>query len=225
VDSDLSDVGEGNDGGNLQDDSENEAPDSSDKSERSDGSEDDSDEEEEVGVQGTPSPRTLPIRSGKQLDSPVRVRGMLKRLGDAGRSPTVIGQMDAKTTRRGVRGQPKEGANMVFETVQEFAMKASGLLPNMERSEEEQMEGEPVDYSKVDPSKYKDIFENPATFEEAWFHPCPFQRKKWREAITKELTKMTQMKVWTKIKRSTMPPNRRCVKYKWVLEIKRDGRF
>ena len=104
MDSDLSDVGEGNDGGNLQDDSENEAPDSSDKSERSDGSEDDSDEEEEVGVQGTPSPRTLPIRSGKQLDSPVRVRGMLKRLGDAGRSPTVIGQMEAKTTRRSKHG-------------------------------------------------------------------------------------------------------------------------
>ena len=47
----------------------------------------------------------------------------------------------------------------------------------------------------------------------------------WREAITKELTKMTQMKVWTKIKRSMMPPNRRCVKYKWILEIKRDGHF
>ena len=49
---------------------------------------------------------------------------------------------------------------MVFETVQEFAMKASGLLPNMVRSDEEQVEGEPVDYSKVDPSRYKDIFES-----------------------------------------------------------------
>ena len=229
VDSDLSDVGEGNDEGNLQDDSESEAdeaPDASDKSEKSDERDDDSDEEEEVVVQGTPTtPRTLPIRSGRQLNSPARVRGMLKRLGDAGRSPTVIGHMEAKTTRRGVRGQPKEGANMVFETVQEFAMKASGMLPNMERNDEEQVEGEPIDYSKVDPSRYKDIFESPTTFEEAWFHPCPFQRKMWREAITKELTKMTQMKVWTKIKRSMMPPNRRCVKYKWVLEIKRDGRF
>jgi len=65
VDSDLSDVGEGNDEGNLQDDSESEAdeaPDASDKSEKSAKSEDDSDEEEEVGVQGTPTtPRTLPI--------------------------------------------------------------------------------------------------------------------------------------------------------------------
>ena len=47
-------------------------------------------------------------------------------------------------------------------------MKASGLLPNMERNDEERVEGEPVDYSKVDPSRYKDIFESPTTFEEAW---------------------------------------------------------
>jgi len=75
VDPDLSDVGEGNDEGNLQDDSESEAPDVSDKSERSDESEDDDsdEEEEEVGVQGTPTPITLPIRSGRQLDSPTRV--------------------------------------------------------------------------------------------------------------------------------------------------------
>ena len=113
VNSDLSDVGEGNEEGNLQDESESEAdevPDASDKSERSDKPDDDSDEEEEVGVQGAPTtPRTLPIRSGRQLNSPVRVRGMLKRLGNAGRSPTVIGHMEAKTTRGGVRGQPKEG--------------------------------------------------------------------------------------------------------------------
>ena len=81
VDSDLSDVGEGNDEGNLQDESESEAdeaPDASDKSERkSDEPDDDADEEEEAGVQGTPTtPRTLPIRSGRQLNSPARVRGM-----------------------------------------------------------------------------------------------------------------------------------------------------
>ena len=55
VDSDLSDVGEGNDEGNLQDNSESEAdeaPDALDKSEKSDEPDDDSDEEEEVGVQG-----------------------------------------------------------------------------------------------------------------------------------------------------------------------------
>ena len=61
-----------------------------------------------------------------------------------------------------------------------------------------------VDYEKVDPSKYKDIFEKPNSFEEAWNHPCPFQRKKWREAIQKEFNKMNGKKVWKKIKRSDM---------------------
>ena len=31
--------------------------------------------------------------------------------------------------------------------------------------------------------------------------------------------------VWRKIKRSNMPRGRRCVKHKWVLEIKRNGVF
>jgi len=91
-------------------------------------------------------------------------------------------------------------------------------------SDEKKIE-EPIDYEKIDPTRYKDIFECPKTFEEAWNHPCPFQRKMWRAAILKELEKMLQLKVWVKIKRDMMPRNRRCVKYKWVLEIKRDGRF
>ena len=82
-----------------------------------------------------------------------------------------------------------------------------------------------VDYEKVDPSKYKDIFEKPNSFEEAWNHPCPFQRKKWREATQKEFSKMNGKKVWKKIKRSDMEEGRRCVKHRWVLEIKRSGVF
>jgi len=78
---------------------------------------------------------------------------------------------------------------------------------------------------KLDPSRYKDVFENPRTFDEAWNHPCPFQRRLWREAILKELKKMEELRVWKKIQRSSIPRNRRCVKCKWVLEIKRDGRF
>ena len=75
-------------------------------------------------------------------------------------------------------------------------------------------------YKDVDPSQCKDMFENPSSYEEAWNHKDPFQRKLWREAITKELTKMAEKKVWRKIKRSEMEKDRRCVKYKWVLEIK-----
>ena len=82
-----------------------------------------------------------------------------------------------------------------------------------------------IDPTKVDPSRYKDLFENPSTYDEAWNHDDPFQREKWREAITKELTKMEEKGVWSKIKRSDMDEGRRCVKHKWVLEIKRSGRF
>jgi hypothetical protein len=52
-----------------------------------------------------------------------------------------------------------------------------------------------IDYEKVDPTTYRDIFKLPKTFEEAWNHECPFQRKMWRDAITKEDTKMTENKV------------------------------
>lgn len=36
---------------------------------------------------------------------------------------------------------------------------------------------------------------------------------------------MKQHGVWKKIRRSEMPEGRRCVKHKWVLEIKRNGIF
>jgi hypothetical protein len=49
-----------------------------------------------------------------------------------------------------------------------------------------------VDYSKVDPSTYKDIFTVPTTFEEAWNHPCPFHRERWRAGILKEMKKMEE---------------------------------
>ena len=81
------------------------------------------------------------------------------------------------------------------------------------------------DPEALDATPYKDMFENPKTFQEAWNHPDPFQRKKWREAILKEFKKMNDNKVWRKIKRHQMPKNRRCVKHKWIFEIKRDGRF
>ena len=77
----------------------------------------------------------------------------------------------------------------------------------------------------IDPSQYKDKFDKPESFDKAWNHPDPFQRDKWREAINKEFKKMEERKVWRKIKRSDMEKGRRCVKNKWVLEIKRSGIF
>ena len=66
--------------------------------------------------------------------------------------------------------------------VDKFGESVEDVLPDLAmRVQEEPM----VDPSTVDPSKYKDMFENPKTFDEAWNHPDPFQRMKWREAILK----------------------------------------
>ena len=37
--------------------------------------------------------------------------------------------------------------------------------------------------SELDPSKYKHVFENPNSFDEAWNHPDEFQRTKWMRQL------------------------------------------
>jgi hypothetical protein len=46
------------------------------------------------------------------------------------------------------------------------------------------------------------------------------QREKWQEAINKEFLNMEKCKVWKKTKRKDIPAGRRCVKHKWVWNIK-----
>jgi len=65
----------------------------------------------------------------------------------------------------------------------------------------------------------------PKTFKEAWDHPDEEQKKKWREAINKGFKDMNDRNIWTIIKKSNMPPERRCVKNKWIFKIKRNGIF
>jgi len=77
----------------------------------------------------------------------------------------------------------------------------------------------------LDPSKHKDTFEVPKNCSDAWNHPDKFQRDKWREAINAEFERMNNRGVWEKIKKEDMEPSRRCVKHKWVTDIKRSGRF
>jgi Reverse transcriptase (RNA-dependent DNA polymerase) len=76
-----------------------------------------------------------------------------------------------------------------------------------------------------DETKFKDIYEAPKSFHDAWNHKDPFQRDRWREAIKKEFEKMELNEVWKKVKRASMPEGRRCVKHKWVFDIKRSGIF
>ena len=65
----------------------------------------------------------------------------------------------------------------------------------------------------------------PKTFDEAWNHPDPKQRKFWRSAVRKEFKDMITRKVWRKGHRSDVPDNLRCVKCKWVFKIKRNRVF
>ena len=92
--------------------------------------------------------------------------------------------------------------------------------------------GEVEDFAEIglsaedlDPSEYKTKLEAPKKFKDAWDHPDPFQRKQWREAIDLEFRKMDERGVWRKINRAEMEEGRRCVKHKWVFDIKRSGRF
>jgi hypothetical protein len=82
-----------------------------------------------------------------------------------------------------------------------------------------------MDFKKIPQSAWKDMFDNPTTYDEAWNHLDPWQRKKWREAITLEFKKMNDHKVWKKIPRVQMTQTRRCVKCKWIFKIKRNGIF
>ena len=65
----------------------------------------------------------------------------------------------------------------------------------------------------------------PETYNDAFNHPDKRHRDQWRNAINKELSSMTEHNVWTVIKRNTMPEGRRCVKSKWIFDVKRDGRY
>jgi hypothetical protein len=76
-----------------------------------------------------------------------------------------------------------------------------------------------------DPNGFKDKYDIPKNFNEAWNHPDPFQQKLWRDAIRKELRKMIEMKVFRNVKRNTIPKDKRCVKHRWVFDIKRNGTF
>jgi len=85
---------------------------------------------------------------------------------------------------------------------------------------------EKVEIKQLD---FADAFERhliePMTFQDTYNHPDPSQCKKWHEAIKKEFHDMTHRGVWHKVKRSTIPQGRRCIKSKWVLKIKRNGIF
>ena len=81
------------------------------------------------------------------------------------------------------------------------------------------------DMERLKPEAYKDNFECPRTYHEAWNHPSSFQRSKWRAAIQRELDKMEEHKVWKIVKKSSIPRGKRPIKNRWIHEVKRSGVF
>ena len=65
----------------------------------------------------------------------------------------------------------------------------------------------------------------PSNFDEAYNNPDEKLREKWRNSLRKELRKMINQGVYRKRRRRDIPTGRKCVKCKWVFEIKRNGIF
>ena len=64
-----------------------------------------------------------------------------------------------------------------------------------------------------------------SNFNEAWNHQCLNERRKWREAVTKELYCMENKNVWKNIHKMDVPNDRRLIGCKWVFKIKKDGTY
>ena len=65
----------------------------------------------------------------------------------------------------------------------------------------------------------------PDNFQQAYNHPDEKIRAKWREGIKKEFHDMIKRGVWRNMNRRDVPSGRRCIKSRWVFEIKRNGIF
>jgi hypothetical protein len=78
---------------------------------------------------------------------------------------------------------------------------------------------------KIAPTSYKDFYDIPHNFSQAWDHPQEWKRSKRRAAVKLELDRMAQYELWQVVQRNRIPVNRRCVKHKWIFDIKRNGTF
>jgi Reverse transcriptase (RNA-dependent DNA polymerase) len=63
----------------------------------------------------------------------------------------------------------------------------------------------------------------PERFSEAWDHPNPDSRSKWREAISKEFQDMKNKRVWKYCKKTDIPKDRKLIGSKWVFKLKKNG--
>ena len=65
----------------------------------------------------------------------------------------------------------------------------------------------------------------PTTFREAWDHPNPYKRAKWRDAIKLEFSQMIKNNVWRKNGIDDLPGYRIGIGTKWIFTEKKNGIF
>ena len=65
--------------------------------------------------------------------------------------------------------------------------------------------------------------DEPQSFQEAWWNPDLISSDEWREAICLEFKKMLDVDVWRHVKRNDCPNDRRLVRCRWVIKVKRNG--
>ncbi len=73
------------------------------------------------------------------------------------------------------------------------------------------------------PDRSDEIDDTPATFQQAWHHPSPEKREKWRDAIRLEFKQMIRNGVWRKKGLDTLPSNRKGIGTKWIFKVKKNG--
>jgi hypothetical protein len=103
-----------------------------------------------------------------------------------------------------------------------FNPEATQYVQNFEQGRETQSNNTYIAiYNHVydNTTKYREIFNVPINYNDAWNNNCKWQQQRWREAINKERNKMTQNKVWKNEKKSNMEKGRKSIKCKWVFDI------
>jgi hypothetical protein len=130
-----------------------------------------------------------------------------------------LGDVDTSQGRNLRSGREIGGIQDISELCFHTVVQRSSVVPDFA------LKTENVDPAKLNPSSYKDHFVVPSKVNDAWNHPDEFQRKHWHEAIRLELAKMANYNVWHMVKRAVIPQGRKCVKCKWVFDIKRNGVF
>ena len=65
----------------------------------------------------------------------------------------------------------------------------------------------------------------PETYDEAVNYPDERIQARWKMAIAKEKLDFKNRSVMKRMKKKDIPPGRKCIKCKWIFDVKRDGRF